>query len=122
MVSAVSPDWDIGMQSVRSFTMGSRYLNSDPRSTSTGILPSSSNRNFPTNPECQDVPQATMKIFSVSRILSLEMGRSSIMTPPDAKSTLPASVSSIARGCSKISFCMKCLYPSFSAIAEDHSM
>jgi hypothetical protein len=41
---------------------------------------------------------------------------------PDSSSTRVPMVSTMARGCSKISFCMKCLYPPFSAMTAVHEM
>ena len=39
-----------------------------------------------------------------------------------SRSSRPRSVSSSARGCSKISFSMKCLYPAFSAMTGDQEI
>ena len=49
-VSAVSPDWLMISTSVLESTIGSRYRNSDARSTSTGIRVSFSSTYLPTTP------------------------------------------------------------------------
>ena len=59
-VSAVSPDCEITMHSVRGVTIGLRYRNSDAYSTSTGIRAKSSISISPMSAECHEVPQAVM--------------------------------------------------------------
>jgi len=53
------------MQSVRLFTIGFLYRNSDAYSTSTGIRVNSSSMCSPINAECQLVPQAVMTMLSI---------------------------------------------------------
>src|SRR5208337_2944223 len=65
--------------------------------------------NFPASPACQLVPQATMRTFWKSRNCCSEICMSSRNTLPLSCDIRPRSVSRMARGCSKISFCIKCL-------------
>ncbi len=121
-VSAVSPDWLMGIIRVLLLISGSRYLNSDPRSTSTGILHRSSIMNLPTVAACQEVPQPTITTFSMPLISAGVKLHPSRKTLPFSSSILPLKVSIIARGCSKISLSIKCLNPLFSAMAGLQSM
>ena len=59
MVSAVSPDCEIKIHRVLSFTIGSLYLNSEAISTSVGILQIRSIIFLAAKPACIAVPQAT---------------------------------------------------------------
>ena len=59
-VSIVSPDWLIIIVKFFSLINGSRYLNSEATSTSTGILHSFSIIYLPTTPAWYAVPQATI--------------------------------------------------------------
>ena len=62
IVSAVSPDWDMGMMTSSFSMMGSLYLNSDAYSTSVGIRVIFSKRYSPTKPACHEVPQPSIII------------------------------------------------------------
>src|SRR5271170_2864272 len=72
--------------------------------------------NFPASAACQLVPHATILTFLKLRNSSSEISILSRNTCPVSCEILPSSVSRTARGCSKISFCMKCLKPPFSAM------
>ena len=78
--------------------------------------------NLPARAACQLVPQAM--IFTC-RKLANSSGRISISSRkmrPVSWPTRPSVVSRTARGCSKISLSMKCLYPPFSAMMGSHRM
>ncbi len=75
---------------------------------STATRLSCSMRNFPTRPECQLVPQATMWMRERSRSSASGKGRSRGMASAPRGRRF-SSVLERAWGCSKISFCMKCL-------------
>ena len=78
--------------------------------------------NLPARPACQLVPQAT--IFTSRKFLNScsVMSISSRKTLPVSCEMRPSRVSRTARGCSKISFCMKCLKPPFSAMMGSQVM
>ena len=78
--------------------------------------------NFPARPACQLVPQATILTSRKLRNSSSVMSISSRKTLPVSCEMRPSRVSRTARGCSKISFCMKCLKPPFSAMIGSQVM
>jgi hypothetical protein len=121
-VSAVSPDWEMASTSVLWPTTGSRWRNSLASSTSTGSRASCSIMSRPESPACQLVPQATTTSRSTSFTQAGSRSMPSRTTSPSSSETLPRMVSVTARGCSKISLCMKCLCPSFSAATALHSI
>jgi hypothetical protein len=71
---------------------------------------SRSRRYFPTTPAWYEVPHATIETRVTARASASVIFRSSSNTTRDvARSARARSASEIARGCSKISFSMKCL-------------
>ena len=106
-VSAVSPDWDMAITSVFLSARGFLYLNSEPRSTSVGILQNSSMRNLPIRAACHDVPQAMMYILFIPFISVSVIEMPSSRTLPVSSDILPLNVSVTALACSNISFSMK---------------
>jgi hypothetical protein len=72
-------------------------------------------RNLPTSPACQLVPQATMWMRWSPFRSSAVKGSGRGMGSPASMGRRLSSVFEMAWGCSKISFCMKCLNPPFSA-------
>ena len=78
--------------------------------------------NLPASAACQLVPQAMILIDVNSRNCFGEMSISSRKMRPLSWPTRPSSVSRTARGCSKISLSMKCLYPPFSAMIGSQRM
>ena len=118
--SAVSPDWLMITTRVPSSMMGSRYLYSEARSTSTGILAIPSNTYLLVIPAWYAEPQATIMILSIFCISSSVIFSSSItISQPLMRGE---KVSVIAFGCSYISFSIKCSYPPFSAASTSHSI
>jgi hypothetical protein len=76
-------------------------------------------RNSPTIDAWYEVPQATKMIRLIAGTSSLTSSR---LTSSRSRSTRPTRVSATARGCSWISFSMKCLKPPFSACIADQVM
>ncbi len=116
----VSPDWLIPMTNDRSSSTGSRYLNSEAMSISTGRRAQRSMAYLAIIAAWYEVPQATTNTLSISRRISGSMVSSSSTTRP-GNSTRPARVSVIACGCSKISLSMKVSNPPFSAASKSQS-
>ena len=120
-VSAVSPLWEIAMTTSSGRIMGFRYLNSDAYSTSTGIRVNSSSKYSATKPACQLVPQPKMRIREAFCHLSQWSSIPAILISPNFRFMRPLIESRIDRGCSKISFSIKCSYPAFSMASSSIS-
>ena len=111
-VSAVSPDWLTEITSVRRSISGSRYLNSEELSVSQGIRASDSIQYRPIIAACKLVPIPTSTMRSTAARASSDIVKSSNVTSYVSNETLPRMASATARGCSSISFRVKCSYTS----------
>src|SRR5471032_2152601 len=111
-VSAVSPDCEITTTKARGFGTDSRYRYSLAISTCVGIFATDSSQYFAVIPAYELVPHARISTLSIS-------AKTSAASAPNnsaEKRLVCGIVSVIARGCSKISFCIKCRYgPSSTA-------
>ena len=91
---------------------GSRYLNSEELSVSQGIRASDSIQYRPIIAACKLVPIPTSTMRSTAARASSEIAKCSNATSYVSNETLPRMASATARGCSSISFRVKCSYTS----------